>query len=147
MNTPINLEDGPRKNFKLEDLKKPTKLGWMVIIFFSISANCFHQFMNIATDLFTIRFGFSMTQAKNSVAMIRFMSVFFIPLLSLVVTKIGRKGYFMILASLIAIINPLMLSLIPKSESYLVYFGVVGICLYWAVQVCSVWPSMGISLP
>ena len=79
--------------------------------------------------------------------MIRFMSVFFIPLLSLVVTKIGRKGYFMILASLIAIINPLMLSLIPKSESNLVYFGVVGICLYWAVQVCSVWPSMGISLP
>lgn len=105
----------------------------MVIIFFGISANCFHQFMNIATDLFTIRFGFTITEAKNAVAMIRFLSVFFIPLLSLVVTKIGRKGYFMVLASVIAIINPLVLSTIPNTGSGLAYFGVLGICLYWAV--------------
>ena len=136
-----------KQHFKMSSLGKVSKLSWMCVIYFSISANCFHQFMNIAMDLYKIRFEFDQSQAKNAVAIIRFLSVVFIPLISLIITKVGKKGYFMILASILAIANPLVLAFIPRDHPYLPYLGVVGLCLFWSVQVSSVWPSMSISMP
>lgn len=119
----------------------------MIIAFFSISANCFHQFINFATDLYETRFGFSTREAKNAVAMIRFASVILIPVFSVIVTKLGKKGYFLVLSTVFAIFNPLLLTMVPKGNTVLPYFGVVGLCFFWGIQVSSVWPSLSISLP
>lgn len=73
--------------------------------------------------------------------------MFLIPLFSLMVGKIGKKGIFMVIACSLSILTFIGMVFIPADNAYLPYVSIVMYCCFWSLQTASFWSSYSLSLP
>lgn len=96
-------EDEEEDRFEIGDLKRISLMSWLMMLFFTLMANMFFLFNTFSTDLLVSRYNFTFEKAKNVVAAIPLVCLVCIPLVSFLVGRIGKKGWCMLIASLVSV--------------------------------------------
>lgn len=144
-----NDKDDEEKEEKIEvkDLKKIGLLPWLMLVLYAVVTNCTFQFTNIATDCLVKRFGFGYLEAKNRLSIMPILNTILYPLFSVIITKVGKKGFLLVLANIIVILAYGFLSTLGSNGDEKVLIGIIGISTFQTLLVSSFWSSFSLILP
>ena len=140
-------ESGKLSQFEFKDFTKVPKIGWILSVFFMFIANCFYMFTTFGTEILQFRYGFSYEKSKNTVSIFPIVCMFAVPLFSYLASKIGKKGIFLIVASLLCVGNFFWMSTISKGDGVLPIVGVVNVALFLSINTAGFWSGITICVP
>lgn len=136
------------RRFRLSDFKKISGLSWIMFVGGALFIQGYMQFSYFANDFFIHRTGLSLLESKSVMSVNPILSMFLIPIFSIMVWKFGKKGIFVLLGTFLLCIGyAYMLFLPEKAELYQCYIAITIVSLYWCVYCSAFWSSFIITLP
>jgi hypothetical protein len=93
------------------------------------------------------RFKYDYVASKNLVTIIPIATMILIPILSTIVLIIGKKGFAMILTSLVACGTYWYLETLPAEPSFHVTICIVGVAFFYSLYSSVIWASMTLVVP
>lgn len=133
--------------FKFRDLKAMGPLFWATVMIYTIVANAYYQLTFILTDFAVHRFNYSYLEAKNSLSIIQFTTIFTLPFFSFISLKFGKKSLLMLLASVILLSSYLVLFFLEPKQSWVFYACLISIAMFYGIYSACIWPSLALSIP
>lgn len=143
-------ESGKEKShgFNFKDLKKISKLSWVLISIICIMAQVNIQMTNFVTDMLVKRYGLAYEEAEKTNMLVYSTAMILIPLFSFFLGVKGKRGLFLILAGFVCLGTVIFMIFTPFGcERWKCYLAMLGIGLYWSMYTASVWTSLMLSLP
>ena len=133
--------------FGFKDLGKLSKLAWLLPFILCFSVNTYYLFDANGTDCLMNRYGFEYSEAKNLMTLLPIFGMIMTPLFSVVILKIGKKGFFFVLCGLFAVSANLMLFFLPVNPGDLIYAPLALYGLFYGLYNALVWSAMALVVP
>ena len=144
----IEILTEKEKIFTFRDLGQLSPSFWILTVIFSLGTNASIMFNTFQTDFFMNRFGYDYKDSTQFYNTFSLASMVMIPLLSLLTTKYGCKGYLFALSSIIGILTFLGFRVLPVEPNPLIH---TILSLFYAffssLLLTLVWPCMTLSVP
>jgi hypothetical protein len=93
------------------------------------------------------RFKYTYLDAKNLVTLMPIATIIFIPILSSIIVVVGKKGYALIIASLIASGVYQTFEMLPAEPSFHVTLCIIGVAFFYSLYSSVIWSSMTLVVP
>lgn len=144
----INKNLKTSNRFKFKDLKKFKLPFWLVCLSIMFVYVDILSFMNIGSDYYQKRFNYDSIEAGNIIGLVFMINIFLFPVVGLVLDKIGRRGEFIILSTLMLGLVHVCFIFTPESSRpvypifYMVLLG-VGYSIYGS----AIWPCINHLVP
>ena len=120
---------------------------WLLCGVYMVMANCYYQFTNIATDMITNRFGYSLKDAEKLNILPNLMIVIGTPLLSVFLQVQGKKAVAIMIGAWIYFFGYLLLFSLASEKSYFVNIGLVSIGVGYAILLSSAHSCVALIVP
>lgn len=134
-------------NFKFGDLARMGPLFWATVMIYTIVANAYYQLTFILTDFAVHRFNYPYLEAKNSLSIIQFITIFTLPCFSFISLKYGKKSILMLLATIILLATYLVLYFLEPKQTWIYYACLCSIAMFFGIYGACIWPSLALSIP
>lgn len=140
----LNLD----KKFKLTDLKNFRLIFWLLclsIMIFFVDLICF---INIASNYYQKRFNYDSVEAGNIISIAFIINIISVPFLSAITDKIGRRGEFIILSTVIvALVHVCFIFSLESSKPIYPIFYMALLGVGYSIYVSTIWASINYSVP
>lgn len=145
-----DAEDDFNKNkieFGFVSIRYYNATYWMLTVCFLFLANCYYQFTNIATEILEHRYGYNYEEANKLTVMPEIAFIVVSPFISKLVEVIGKKPLFLLICSIMFVLNYLVMYFMPIEKSMMLYGNlfVLGTC--YSILTCALFSSVALSIP
>lgn len=120
---------------------------WLSIFMFNCAELCYFMFTNFSTEFMIKRFKFDILEAKNILLVLPLITIFFIPVYSIISVKRGMKIKMFGFGFLMACLGYIFLAVLPVKKTYLVYFPIFLIGQFWSIFGAVAFSSIVIATP
>lgn len=146
MNFASDLEN---YKFSWGDLKNMGKLFWATSIVFSTGGITVYTLTDLMTDISQNRFAHTYLEAKNYLSYIEMIVIVMVPLLSLIIMKIGHKTSFLIAGSTILVGSYTIMMLQPYVGINQTMFSiaVAGVGIHFSIYLTAIEPAIALVAP
>ena len=142
-----STEIAEEKRIKCSDFRKFTLIFWLILINSVIVYCSVYSFMYIASEYYQDRFGYDATEGGNIISIPFTMCLFTIPFIGITIDKVGKRGLFLLIATVLVTSFQILLMVTPDSHrsiSPIIYLGVLG--FGYAISVTTVWSSIAYTI-
>ena len=136
-----------KAEFGFKDLRRLSRLAWLVAFFLAFSVNTYYLFDANGTDCLMNRYGFSYAEAKNLMTILPIFGMILTPLFSIIILKIGRKGLLFILCGVLSLSANFLLYVLPMNPGMAIYVPITLYGLYYGLYNALVWTSIALVAP
>jgi MFS family permease len=139
--------EASQSKFKLRNLKQFSPLFWLLAVVFAVGSQSYLMFISFSTDCMMNRFGYDYEGAKNMIFLVPLFCIVFMPVLSLLISKYGKKGFWLFFSFALGGAAFFLMSRMPVMPANYMYFFMAAIALHYSIFVATIWPSMTLSVP
>ena len=142
------LTEGERTlQFGFKSIKYFNVHFWILCFLMLFMANCYHQFMNLCTEIMVHRFNIQYDSAFHLVVIPETSFILFSPPLAIIIEKGGRKGQWLIFGCLTFLSVYVYMYFMPVEESFYLYICLVAIGFAYCVLSCCLFTSVALVIP
>lgn len=154
-----SLKNENNERVLISDIARFSKKFWLVVIVSMIIYICIQSFYNIASNFYQDRFQFTATETGLIFSITYFSASILSPIIGIFVDKVGKRTYFILLATVLIIsahlsyllfddCNKCVYSLYPLAMltvAYSIYTAAVWACIPYVVKPRMVVTAFGIA--
>ena len=133
--------------FKLKDLFNIGPVYWCVVMLYTIASNAYYMLTRIITNTAVHRFGYDFLRAKNFLSTIQILSAIFLPLNSILITKLGKKLKVILFALILLLTAYTTMVLSPKNPSMSFQISVYLTAMFYIFYQSTIYPCVAMSVP
>jgi nitrate/nitrite transporter NarK len=134
------------EKFKLSDFKKFNLMFYLLLFNCFFIYGAFFGLNNNLNKIMTDRFGFLETTAGNFIPIVYICSAVITPFFGLFTDRYGKRIVYMLVASLIFIIDHLIIAFLPDGTTDSPQYGMVGallgVGLFYSTYAAVFWPCV-----
>lgn len=103
-----NMDEEEDSKFKFSDIFKMNKIFWCLFLAQMTTSNVYYQFMNFGTTFSQVRFGNTYQVSKNYMALIPFVIIICLLLLSQFTERYGKKGIMLFISGILSLVTTIV---------------------------------------
>lgn len=136
------IEDETDK-VNLRDITKFSFSYWLLCLNCFLLYSCYNVWTTFINAFYTTKYSFSISEAGNIISILYFQASICAPLFGIIIDKIGKRCFLLILSSLLAIGSHVIWLLLPPCEKCwvsivpLIIFGT-----FYSLYATVIWPSI-----
>ena len=136
------VEDEAEK-INLKDVSKFTLSYWILCLQCLVVYNCYFTWTDIINAFYVAKYNFTISTAGNLVSIPYFQAAVITPMFGTLIDRLGKRGFFMILSSLLAIGVHFFWFALPGCERcWLSVVPLIIFGIFYSCYASVIWPSI-----